>query len=99
MRAALFTPAQAAVPQNGVIEGGLRDGWAYGLLGPALINGKPVLVIRATPPHQPFPLAKDVCISMADYLRLRTTDRKADHHDMQSLIDAVMPKAAPGKNK
>ena len=100
MPAALFTPAQAVVPQNGVIEGGLLDGWAYGLLAPALMNGAPALLIRATPPKWVFPLAREVSLSMADYLRLRTSDGRAVRHDMQSLIDAVMPKAAaPRKSK
>ena len=87
MAAALFNKPQALVPQNGVIEGGLLDGWSYGLVRVEVLQGAFLLFVRATAPKWVFPCL--VVLRKADYLKLRNPGGLSTAHEMQKLIDAA----------
>lgn len=84
----LFNKPQAIVPQNGVIEGGLLDGWSYGLVNVTVDKAGFRLYVRGAKPHWPFP--ELLVLRKADYVRLRNPGEMSPAHDMQKLIDAAV---------
>lgn len=89
-----FSARQRLVPQHGVIEGGLLDGWAYAFVRVEVENGKAFLVVRGTKPNWVFP--ELIRLGMADYIELRNPGMTAATHELQQLIDAL---AAAGTGK
>jgi len=94
---ALFSARQRLVPQYGVIEGGLLDGWAYAFVRVEVDKAKVFLVVRGTKPKWPFP--ELIRLSMADYIELRNPGMTAPTHEMQKLIDAVIEHVRTGPQK
>jgi hypothetical protein len=91
---ALFSARQRLVPQFGVIEGGLLDGWSFAYVRLVILKDRVHLDLRCQPKAWPFP--KTVRLSTADYLGLRNPGEVASCYEMQNLVDAAV---AAGKNK
>lgn len=95
MPKALVAPQQLSIPQSGVIEGGLLDGWKYTFLRLVYLNGRIYFDVRTTRPHWPFP--KTVRLGSADFLKLANPSATVERLDTLPLIDAAVE--AAGKNK
>lgn len=86
-----LTFRQPTIPQFGVIEGGLLDGWRFGL-NSMHVDGRNVsLDVMATAPAWPFP--RLVTLTARDFKRLRNPGGIAREHDTQTLIEAAIEAA------
>ncbi len=56
----------ASVPQRGILVGGLLAGWNCAILAVVLVNGKPLLKTRCTPPGA-WPFPQDVRFKPGDF--------------------------------
>lgn len=86
-RAASYPPA--TVPQFGVIEGGLLDGWSFCLLGVVVDGSRVEFDVKVTKPKWPFPYHTPVTLGRGDFKRLRNPGETALNHDTQRLIEAA----------
>lgn len=85
----LPTIPHARLPQFGVIEGGLLDGWRYGLTR-VEVSGRSVhLVVNATPPDWCFPTPVRLN-ARKDFKRLRNPGEIAPYHDSAKLIERAV---------
>jgi hypothetical protein len=87
----LPTIPQAWIPQFGLIQGGLLDGWSYGL-GDVEVAGRRVhLVVRATPPGWCFPT--DVRLDPREDFEQLKAGVRAVVHDSAKLIERAVDAA------
>lgn len=86
MKGELFTAIQASVPQYGVIEGGLFDGWPFAYVATVVRDGKFYLHLRCSPTKWPFP--RTVSFGRGDYLSLKGGPG-ATFESLEKLINAA----------
>lgn len=75
----------ARIPQFGEIQGGVLDGWRFGLHAVEVIGRSVYLVVNATPPNWPFPTLVRMN-ARTDFKKLRNPGEVAPYHDSSKLI-------------
>lgn len=89
MTTKLPTIPQARIPQYGQIEGGLLDGWRFGLVG-LEVRGRSVFIdVNATPPNWCFPTPVRLN-ARTDFKKLRNPSEVAPYHDSRRLIEHAL---------
>ena len=80
---------QRTIPQYGVIEGGLLDGWTFALEDLIVDGRQVVLHVWATRPSWPFrgPL---VGLRKAQFHKLRNPGQVAQERDVETLVKAAI---------
>lgn len=92
------TPAvpkrRVLIPQHGVIQGGVLDGWSFAYIRFVVRKSGTYLELRCTRPNWPFP--QTVQFARNEYARLQAGLRAA-RHDMHLEIQLAKDVAAIGK--
>lgn len=85
----------ARIPQFGAIEGGLLDGWRFGLTGVEVRGRSVFLDVNATPPNWCFPTPVRLN-ARSDFKRLRNPGEISPYHDSRRLIEQAIEEARRG---